>query len=103
MGGSDDCILGEFSSNGVTSNTLSHQRGVISMARSQAPNSASSQFFICYDDASFLDGDYAAFGRVIEGMETVDNFLKVEREQNEMGEVAIPKTPIVIKSATIVE
>ena len=103
MGGSDKNIVGEFYQNGFADNTLSHTRGVISMARSQANNSASSQFFICYDDASFLDGDYAAFGKVIEGMETVDNFLKVEREQNEMGEVAIPKTPIAIKNATIVK
>ena len=103
MGGSAKTVKGEFASNGFGKNLLSHQRGVISMARSSDPNSASSQFFICYDDASFLDGEYAAFGKVIEGMETVDNFLKVEREQNEMGEVAIPKTPIVIKNATIVK
>lgn len=74
FGGSDKQIVGEFSSNGFENN-LSHERGVVSMARSGDPNSASSQFFICYDDASFLDGDYAAFGRVIEGMETVDSFL----------------------------
>ena len=94
-------IKGEFTSNGFKENLLSHQRGVISMARTDDPNSASSQFFICYDDASFLDGNYAAFGKVIEGMETVDNFLNVERDINGMGEEAIPKTPIVIKSAII--
>ena len=71
FGGSDKTIKGEFKLNGVE-NTLSHERGVISMARSQMPNSASSQFFICHADATFLDGQYAAFGRVIEGMETVD-------------------------------
>lgn len=103
MGGSPDTIKGEFTSNGFTKNLLSHQRGVISMARSNDPNSASSQFFICYDDASFLDGSYAAFGKVVEGMSTVDNFLKVEREMNEMGEEAVPKTPVVIKKATIVK
>lgn len=100
-GGSAQNILGEFYSNGFIKNTLSHQRGIISMARKDDPNSASSQFFICYDDASFLDGDYAAFGKVIEGMETVDNFLNVERELNEIGEEAAPVTPIVIEKAVI--
>ena len=70
-GGSDEKIKGEFMANGVR-NTLSHTRGVISMARSQDFNSASSQFFICHADATFLDGQYAAFGHVVEGMETVD-------------------------------
>ena len=102
-GGSDKAIKGEFASNGFTKNTLSHQRGVISMARTDDPNSASSGFFICYDDASFLDGNYAAFGKVIEGMETVDKFLDVERELNSLNEVATPKTPIVIKSVSIIK
>lgn len=103
MGGSDKTIKGEFESNGFSQNTISHTRGVISMARSQNPNSASSQFFICYDDASFLDGQYAAFGKVVEGMEVVDGFLNVERTYNSMGELASPKTPIVMKSVTVVE
>ena len=103
MGGSGVQIPGEFASNGFKQNTLSHTRGVISMARSQDPDSASSQFFICYDDASFLDGQYAAFGKVIEGMETVDGFLDVERSYNSMGELASPTEPIVIKKATIIE
>ena len=98
MGGSDKKIKGEFAQNGFTQNTLSHTRGVVSMARSGHPDSASSQFFICYDDASFLDGAYAAFGEVIEGMEVVDGFLDVERTANEMGEAATPVTPIVIKT-----
>lgn len=85
MGGSDETVVGEFSANGFTQNTLSHQRGVISMARSANPNSASSQFFICYDDASFLDGQYAAFGKVTEGMEVVDAFLAVKRVGPEGG------------------
>ena len=76
MGGSDEKIVGEFAINGFN-NTLRHTRGVISMARSQMPNSASSQFFICHADATFLDGQYAAFGRVIEGMETVDDIAMV--------------------------
>ena len=73
MGGSDKKIKGEFAVNGVN-NTLSHDRGVISMARSQMFDSASSQFFICHADASFLDGQYAAFGRVTEGIEVVDYY-----------------------------
>ena len=103
MGGSDETIPGEFASNGFADNTLSHTRGVISMARSQDPNSASSQFFICYDNASFLDGQYAAFGEVIDGMETVDAFLDVERTYNEMGELATPTTPITMKKLTVIE
>ena len=71
MGGSKDTIKGEFLANGVR-NPISHKRGVISMARSQMYNSASSQFFICHADATFLDGNYASFGRVVEGIETVD-------------------------------
>lgn len=70
-GGSEENIKGEFRSNGVD-NPLSHERGVISMARSGFPNSASSQFFICDADDKFLDGEYAAFGRVTSGMEVVD-------------------------------
>ena len=74
-GGSDENIKGEFAMNGVN-NTLSHTRGVISMARSQNPNSASSQFFICYGDCTFLDGQYAAFGKVIEGMDVVNKIAE---------------------------
>ena len=71
MGGSREKIVGEFAINGYK-NPLSHKRGVISMARSQNPNSASSQFFIVHEDSTFLDGQYAAFGKVVAGMETVD-------------------------------
>ena len=85
MGGSGKKIKGEFLKNGFSQNTLSHTRGVVSMARSMDPNSASSQFFICYGDCTFLDGQYAAFGKVIEGMETVDSFLEVERRGPEGG------------------
>lgn len=102
FGGSDKTITGEFALNGFASNTLSHTRGVVSMARSQDYDSASSQFFICYDDASFLDGQYAAFGKVIEGMEVVDAFLEVERRYSG-GELSSPVEPIVIESAVIVE
>ena len=99
MGGSDENIIGEFAGNGFMQNTLSHQRGVISMARSSNPNSASSQFFICYDDVSFLDGQYAAFGKVTEGMEVVDGFLDVKRVGPEGG---TPTEDIRIKSMTII-
>ena len=71
MGGSKNKIPGEFKLNGFN-NTLKHTRGVISMARSQNPNSASSQFFIMHEDAPHLDGSYAAFGKVISGMDIVD-------------------------------
>ena len=76
MSGSKETIKGEFLMNGVP-NRLSHKRGVISMARTNMPNSASSQFFICHADATFLDGQYAAFGAVVEGIETVDEIASV--------------------------
>ena len=72
MSGSKETIKGEFLANGVP-NRLSHKRGVISMARTNYPNSASSQFFICHADATFLDGQYAAFGAVVDGMDAVDD------------------------------
>lgn len=78
-GGPDYSIEGEFSSNGFK-NVLKHERGVISMARSNDPNSAGSQFFIMVNEASHLDGDYAAFGKVIKGMETVDAIVAAERD-----------------------
>ena len=77
MSGSKEKIKGEFLMNGVR-NTLSHKRGVISMARTNDPNSASSQFFICHADANFLDGQYAAFGKVVEGIETVDEIAAAQ-------------------------
>ncbi|QPQ31730.1 peptidylprolyl isomerase [Lysinibacillus sp. JNUCC 51] len=78
-GGPDYSIEGEFTSNDFK-NDLKHERGVISMARSNDPNSAGSQFFIMVKDTPQLDGQYAAFGKVIEGMETVDAIAAVERE-----------------------
>ncbi len=101
-GGSDEEIYGEFLSNGYSQNTLSHQRGVISMARTGVYDSASSQFFICYGDASFLDGSYAAFGKVIEGMEVVDGFLDVKRVYGSDGALSKPVEPIVIEKAEVV-
>lgn len=104
MGGSEKKIHGEFVQNGFTQNTLSHTRGVISMARqSNDFNSASSQFFICYGDETFLDGQYAAFGKVIEGMEVVDSFLDVERTLGSDGQKSKPVTPIVIEKAEVIE
>ena len=100
-GGSDEKIKGEFAVNGVN-NTLSHTRGVVSMARSQFYDSASSQFFICYDDCTFLDGQYAAFGKVVEGMDVVDGFLKVERRMSFGGERSTPVKPIVMKKVELI-
>ena len=87
-------IKGEFSSNGVK-NTLAHTAGVISMARSSLPNSASSQFFICHANAPHLNGDYAAFGKVTEGMDVVDAIAKVETNSSDK-----PLTDVVITSIT---
>ena len=105
MGGSKDTIKGEFKANGVD-NELSHQRGVVSMARnSMSYDSASSQFFICYNGqyADTLDGNYAAFANVTEGMEVVDDFLKVDRDVNSSGEIAIPKEPIIMEKVEMIE
>lgn len=97
MGGSGKNVEGEFASNGYEGNTLSHKKGVISMARANDPNSASSQFFICVDDASFLDGNYAAFGEVIEGYENVEKIASVKTDPNDK-----PMTPVVMKTVSVV-
>ncbi len=100
MGGSKENIKGEFKMNGVN-NTLSHTRGVVSMARrGDSYDSGSCQFFICYNDyyTAALDGQYAGFGKVIEGMEVVDSFLEIERDYSDK-----PVEDIVIKSAYIVK
>ncbi len=97
MGGSDENIKGEFAVNGVENN-LSHERGVISMARSRSYDSASSQFFICHADAKYLDGQYAAFGKVTEGMEVVDEIAEVKTDYNDR-----PMIDMVIKTITVVE
>ena len=101
-GGSENNIPGEFSTNGFAQNTLKHTKGVISMARSQSPDSASSQFFIMLADIPSLDGSYAAFGKVIEGMDVVEAFQKVDRLYNTMGEAASPREPVIMKKVTIV-
>ncbi len=91
-GGSSRTIKGEFSSNGVT-NAQQHKRGVISMARAQDPDSASSQFFIMHQDAEHLDGEYAAFGKVTEGMEVVDAIAEKTPVQDGNGTVAPADQP----------
>lgn len=93
-GGSDDTIKGEFSNNGVE-NDISHVRGVISMARSMDPDSASSQFFIVHEDSTFLDGEYAAFGHVTEGIEIVDQICEDTSVQDDNGTVAADDQPII--------
>ena len=95
-GGSDETIKGEFRMNGVD-NDLRHTRGVISMARSQNPNSASSQFFIMHADAPHLDGSYAAFGRVVEGMDAVDEIASVSTDFSDK-----PMHPQRMKKVTMV-
>ena len=82
MGGPGWCIKGEFRQNGVN-NSIRHTRGVLSMARSMMPDSAGSQFFIMVDDAPHLDGAYAAFGRVDEGMETADKIVSTPRDMRD--------------------
>lgn len=94
-GGSENSIKGEFRATGVN-NTIRHTRGVISMARSQSPNSASSQFFIMHKDAPYLDGQYAAFGKVVEGIDVVDEIASVETDYNDM-----PLKPQKIKTITV--
>lgn len=94
-GGPGWTIKGEFSVNGVK-NDLKHTRGVLSMARSMMPDSAGSQFFIMHEDAPHLDGQYAAFGKVIDGMEVVDEIAEVATDYNDK-----PTTPQVMKKVTI--
>ena len=94
-GGPGYCIKGEFKLNGVKNN-LSHKRGVLSMARAQSPNSAGSQFFIMHENSPHLDGQYAAFGKVIEGIEVVDTIANVRTDYNDK-----PRTPQVMKKVTV--
>lgn len=93
-GGSDQTIKGEFSANGVK-NAISHTRGVISMARSSSMNSASSQFFIMHADATYLDGQYAAFGHVTSGMEVVDAICQNTPVQDNNGTVKAADQPVI--------
>ena len=93
-GGSENTIKGEFSANGVE-NTLSHTRGAISMARSQNPDSASSQFFICHADSTFLDGQYACFGYVTEGMDVVDAVCEAAQPTDGNGTIPADQQPVI--------
>ncbi len=97
MGGPGYSIKGEFAANGVK-NPIKHKRGVISMARAMNPNSAGSQFFIMHQDAPHLDGQYAAFGHVVEGMETVDAIAATPTNFSDR-----PLDPQRIKSITLVD
>ncbi|MBR3887877.1 MAG: peptidylprolyl isomerase [Clostridia bacterium] len=114
-GGAEYNIVGEFGANGITNN-LSHTRGIVSMARSQDPNSASSQFFIVTTDSTYLDNQYAAFGKVLEGMDVADKIVNVDviRRQVEVDyydnpeeyikqslECDRPVNPPVIEKATV--
>lgn len=96
-GGSKENIKGEFAANGVN-NPIKHKRGVISMARAMDPDSASSQFFIMHADAPHLDGQYAAFGHVTEGMDVVDEIANVPTDWNDK-----PTRPVVMKKVWIEE
>ena len=93
-GGSDETIKGEFSENGVK-NDISHERGVISMARSSDPDSASSQFFIVHEDSTFLDGEYACFGYVTDGMDVVDAICEDTKVEDNNGTVAKENQPVI--------
>ena len=95
MGGPDYSIRGEFKANGFD-NPILHKRGVLSMARSMMPNSAGSQFFVMHEDAPHLDGQYAAFGKVIEGIEVVDQVCDVRTDYNDK-----PRIPQVMKKVTV--
>lgn len=94
FGGSQTKIKGEFASNGVE-NSISHVRGVISMARSNDKDSASSQFFIVHKDSKFLDGDYAAFGHVTSGIEVVDKIAESARPTDDNGTIPKEKQPVI--------
>lgn len=96
MGGPGYSIKGEFSGNGFSQNDLRHDRGVLSMARAMDPNSAGSQFFVMVDAAPHLDGQYAAFGRVLEGMDTADAIVSVRTDFRDK-----PLTPQKIKTITV--
>ena len=95
MGGPGYSIKGEFASNGFK-NPLKHTRGVLSMARSMMPNSAGSQFFIMHENAPHLDGDYAAFGKVIEGIEVVDYIARTATDFRDC-----PLEPVIMKTVTV--
>ena len=95
MGGSEKKIKGEFRANGFANN-LKHTRGVISMARAYDPNSASSQFFIMHADAPHLDGSYAAFGKVVSGIEAVDEIASIPTDYSDRPKIAVRMKKVTI-------
>ena len=97
MGGAKENIKGEFRANGWN-NPIKHVRGVISMARAFNPNSASSQFFIMHADAPHLDGQYAAFGKVVEGIETVDEIASIPTDYNDRPKIAVRMKRVYIEN-----
>ena len=97
-----DPIRGEFAANGFRQNTLKHVRGVLSMARTSDPNSASSQFFIMHENAPHLDGQYAGFGLVTEGQDVIDAIANVKTGNYGWYMQDVPKTPVVIEKMEIV-
>ena len=97
-----DAIRGEFAANGFKQNTLKHGRGVISMARTSDPNSASSQFFIMHAPAPYLDGQYAAFGKVIEGDAVIDQIANVQTGNYGWYMQDVPMDPVVIEKLEII-
>ena len=99
-GGSGEPIKGEFAANGVQ-NDISHERGVLSMARTNDPNSATSQFFIMHADADYLDGQYAAFGRVIDGIEIVDAICESTPVTDNNGTVPRENQPVIVSITRI--
>ena len=99
-GGSKENIKGEFSNNGVD-NDISHTRGTISMARASDPDSASSQFFIVQADSTFLDGDYAGFGHVTEGMDIVDKICEDAKPTDNNGTITSDQQPVIEKITII--
>ena len=101
MGGSEKNIKGEFRANGFPQNTLKHKRGVISMARAYDPNSASSQFFIMHRNAPHLDGQYAGFGMVVEGIDVVDKIANVQTYSRGWYD-DVPRVPVVIEKVEVV-
>ena len=97
MGGADENIVGEFKRNGHD-NPIKHERGVISMARAFEPKSASSQFFIMHEDAPHLDGQYAAFGKVVSGMEAVDEIANIPTDYSDRPKIAVRMKKVYIEN-----
>ena len=96
MGGADENIVGEFRANGHN-NPIKHERGVISMARAYNPNSASSQFFIMHKNAPHLDGQYAAFGKVVSGLEVVDEIASIPTDHSDRPKIAVRMKRVYVK------